>query len=534
MDRYVFPGTVYDQPENLLAVLGSWWADTYAGREQVANLVAGKAQLENQSAFDLMELLASLSRFSVPIYHTANWYPLYIKASERNDAQTSLLRYDGTVNYDDGDRYDTPVKRPFNAFPRPTELVEAPLLLNRFVSPTLTQNAGIDYVLVDDAIIFRANPFDDPRVAKRPIYADGVIIDTEALLWVYRGQFDWDTIYRQFAYVIGLRLKSSAGYRDLMNAVYDAMVGGTTSSDTLLALSAMTGVPLVREATETIVDIVADAVNLIIITDVSVYKYGLTATPLVVIGQKVSRGQALTDALRIHELNQGIVPDGLAALAMGSGYLSTCFYADLVFENKEVPLVVDTTDPSGYTKVTWDLGGFPLDVAKFFDELHARGVAEAERPVDPCENLRRTIRYPTNDCDAEEVIGRRGTLAHYLDLRENMVGEPTARMLPRTINPMKFLVENILRNNAFIVRVRTAASGHGGVGLYNARLLRKIVPPHTAMILIVDLTVAQDSVTVDRITERLSTFTGMTPQRDTVDTVVDRRVTIRVVSGNCH
>lgn len=534
MAYYAFPNNIYDQPDNLLAVLGSWWADMYAGRDQVDNLVQGKAQLETQSMMDLLELLAAMSRFSVPIYHTANWYPLYLRASQRNDAQTSLLRYDGAKNYDDGRQYDVPKFNTFHAFPRPDTLVSVPLIMNRFVAPTMTQTDGIDYILVDNAIIFRNNPFDDPRVAKRAVYEDGRVTDTEALIWVYRGQFDWDTIYRQFAYVIGLRLKSSAGYRELMNAVYDAMVGGATRGDLLRALSAMTGIPLVREAEEIIVDMVRDTENMVIITDLSVYKFGLAAEPVVVVGQTVYRGQALTDALRIHELNQGIVPASLLSLALGQGFLSTCFYADLVFENKEVPLVVDTRHASGYTRVSWDLGGFPLDVQQFFDDLHARGVTEAERPVDECEQLARTIRYPANDCDDVEVIARRGTLAHYLDLRENMVGEPTVTMLPRTINPLKFLIENILRNNAYIVRVKTSGSGHGGVGLYNARLLRKIIPPSTAMILIVDLTAAKDSVRVDQLVERVTTFTGMTPLTDVVNTVADRRVTVRVINGNCH
>lgn len=534
MPNYVFPDTVYDQPVNLLAVLGSWWANTYTSSDQVAAIVQGKAQVENQSLLDLMDLLASLSRFSVPIYHIDTWFPLYLRASQRNDAQTSLLRYNATANYDAGERYDVPQNRPWHAFPRPAKMMTAPLLLNRFVGPTMTQNEGIDYMLVDNAIIFRNNPFDDPRVATRTVYVDGVATDTEALVWVFRGEFDWDTIYRQFAYVIGLRLQSSAGYRKLMNAVYDAMVGGTTQADIMQAMSAMTGVPLVQEAVETIKDITADTQNLLIITDLSVYKFGLAATPVVTVGQKVYRGQAMTDALRIYELNRGVVPEGLTSLAVGSGFLSTCFYADLVFEDKDVPLVVDTNHPSGYTRVSWGLGGFPLDVDQFFDDLHARGVAEAERPVDPCENLTNTIRHPVNDCDEVESVGRRGTLAHLLDLRTTSVGEPTQTQLPRTINPLRFLVENILRNNAFIVRVKAASAGADGVGLYNVRMLRKIIPPGTAMILIVDLTAVTDSVTVDNIAEQTATFTGMTPLADTVNTVHDSRVTVRVVSGSCH
>lgn len=533
MPNFPFPNTVYDEPQNLLAVLGSWWADDYASKDQVSSLVRGKAQVENQTMLDVMELIASLSRFSVPIYHTDNWYPLYIKASERNDANTSLLRYNGSRNYDQGDHFDVPQQSPYHAFPKPADLVEAPLIMNRFTDPTLTQNQNIDYILQDNAIIFRNNPFNDPRVAKRTVYKNGRVIDTEAILWVYRGQFDWDTIYRQFAYVLGMRLQSSQGYRDIMNAVYDAMVGGTTRGDILQAFSAMVGVPLVREERETVEDIVADRENLIIITDQHVYKFGLMAVPTVEVGDVVYRGTPLTDALRVHEFNRGETPEDLAALALGEGFLSTCFYADLIFENKDVPLVVTENDPTGYTRVSWDLGGFPLDVEQFFDDLHQRGVEEAERPIDPCEELK-TVRYPANDCDETEYLGRRGTLAHLLDLRAEQVGEPKAAHLPATINPLQFLITNVLRNNAFVVRVKAASAGSDGVGLHNVRLLRKVAPPHTAMILVVDLTAAKDSVTVDNVTEQVATFVGMEPLSDTVDMVSDARVTIRVINGTCQ
>lgn len=535
MPYYEFPNTVYDQPNNLLAVLGSWWADAYSGRDQVLGIVEGKAQLENQTMLDLMELLAAMSRFSVPIYHTNNWYPLYLKASERNDAQTSLVRYDDGTVYDSGEHYDIPQHKPSHAFPLPADLVSVPLIMNRFIDPTMMLNDGMDYLLRDHAIIFRQNPFDDPRVAKRSLYENGIVVDTEAIVWVFRGQFDWDTIYEQFAYVIGMRLRSSAGYRDLMNAVYDAMVGGTTLVDLLRAFSAMTGVPVVKEAVETVEEITADNKNLIIITDLTVYKFGLAAVPTVSVGDVVRRGQSITDALQLHELNRGVVPDGLDALAVGRGFLASCFYSDLIFEDQELPLTVYENDPSGYTKVTWPLGGFPLDVEHFFSELHARGVADAQRPVDDCEPAIKTIRYPANDCDTEELIGRRGTMAHFLDRRPAPVGEPTASQLPRTINPLKFLVQNILRNNACIVRLKAASAGAASVGLHNVRLLRKIMPPQTAVILVIDLTAAKDSVTVDQVSENIYTFVGMTPLRDeVVDMVSDRRLTVRVVSGTCY
>ena len=535
MDYYAFPNTIYDQPENLLAVLGSWWSRDYASRDQVTSLVRGKAQVERQTLLDVMELIASMSRFSVPIYHRDNWYPLYIKESELNNTQVAIAKYGENYHFEDGGLdYDVVAATTNYIFPVDSKLVDAPTIMNRFTDPTLLMTQQVDYVLRDGAIIFKFNPFDDPRVAKRPVFDNGVVVDQEALLWVYRGQWDWEHIYRQFAYVLGVRLKSSSGYRDLMNAVYNAITGGTSRTDFLLAYSAMTGIPLVKEETETVEQILSDGRELIIATDQHVYKFGLNSVPIVEVGQQVVRGDSLTDALRVHELNCGETPEDLKALALGEGFLSTCFFSDLVFENRNVPLVVEENHPSGFTKVSWSLGGFPLDVDKFFDDLHDRGVMEAQKPVDDCQPSE-VVRYPGVDCGEVEFVGRRATMAHLLDRRQEKVGEPTASHLPQVINPLKFLIENVLRNNAYIIRVKAASAGSAGVGLQNVKLLRQVAPPHTAMFLVVDLTAAEDSVTLDNFEEQVSTFVGMEPVEDTVDEnhIQDCGPTIRIISGTC-
>lgn len=535
MEDFKYPNTIYDVPRNLLALLGSWWAEEYAGKDQTLGVVQGKSQIENQSALDMLNMIAAISRFTVPIYHTDNWYPYYVRQSQRNDARTSLLKYDGTTNYDEGNFYDVPSSRPFSAFPKPEDLVTANLIVNRFTDPTLMLNRGVDWTMDDSAIIFNINPFEDARVSKRPVYEDGTIVDYEALLWIFKGDFDFETIYQQFGYVIGMRMQSSKGYRELMNAIWDGMIGGSRRKDILRAFSAMTGVPLVRDEQETVKVITTDNTSRMVITDTNVYKFDLNATPTVEVGDVVYRYQTLTDTLQVSQFNRGQTPSDLQALAIGEGFLSTCFYADLVFENKEVPLTVIEDDPTGFTRVEWPLGGFPLDVQQFFDELHQRGVDEALRPIDDCEDPPK-ISYPANDCDEVDQFARKATMAHYLDRRAEQIGEPKAAHLPKTINPLQFLVKNILRNNAYLVRVKVSTTGINGVGLYHTRLLQQVVPPHTAMFLLMELTAARDSVTVNLINEQISTYTGMEPLDDVVpeNLVRDSRVTVRVVSGTCQ
>jgi len=529
----VFPASVYDQPRNLLSVLGSWWATDYAGNEQVAAIVAGRAHVERQSIMNILELIASMSRFSVPIYHTETWYPLYLRKSQCNTVDASIDLYDTGVVYDGGTRYDVPHINTLFSFPKPTDLVSIPMLLNRFVAPSLTQLQDVDYAVSSSAIMFCKNPFDDTRVAKRMIYDNGVLVDEEAVLWVFRGEFDWETTYQQFGYVIGLHLASSKGYNDLLNAIYNSITGGMTLTALRTAMSAMTGIPLVEEAVETVTDVVPTAACLMVITDKHVYKYAATATPTVVIGQAVQRGQALTDALQISELNTGKISDTVTALTIGRGILANCFYGELLFENRDVPLVVDTNHPSGYTYVSWGLGGFILDVQHFFDEIHERGIAESLIPVDPCQPVA-TITYADSECNSADITRRRGTLAHLLDNRPVAVGEPTAVNLPTTINPLRFLVENVLRNNVIFVQLQANGSTAGALGLQHYQLLRKVIPPNVAVLILVEVELPPDTVDSTWLTETVSTFDGIEPISETVTSVTDSDVQLRVVSGTCQ
>ena len=95
----------------------------------------------------------------------------------------------------------------------------------------------------------------------------------------------------------------------------------------------------------------------------------------------------------------------------------------------------------------------------------------------------------------------------------------------------------MLRNNAFLVRVRASQLGSDAIGMHNLRMFRKIVPPHTAMILLLELTAKHDSVTIDMVKESTMTVDyGAEPLKDTVPAsqVGDNRMTARIVSGTCQ
>lgn len=455
--------TELDDADRLLDVVGSFWADTYAGNKLVSDLLYAKAQKQKQAHLDLLELVASISRFTVPVYHNETWTPLTLLESELN--APNVPTFDGTYPFNGTINFDTPVAGALYAWPAPGGLVSAQVIVDRISSATATYTAGTDVFVQNGGVWFRENPFTSPLLSPVEVFEDGAIVDRSVTLWIYRGEFDQQHIYNQFGYVLGLKLESSEAYRNYVNAVYDGLVEGTSARCVEELMSAVCDVPLARE-TETVEHILTDTDQRWVVTDKNAYGFSLEANVIVAVGDVLSAGDPMTDALRFYDFGRGEVPDDLTALALGRGLLSGAFFRELTFENEAKTLVVEE-DVDGYTRVEFEIHGWPSDVEKFWDDVHAAGVA----------------------ADA--------TLAMRLDTRTNKVGQPTAIALPTTVNPLEFLIANVLRGNAFAIVVRPEAFGPHAVGLHAARALRKLVPPQTLCLLVVRWEYSDDVVTMD-------------------------------------
>lgn len=569
--EFVYPGSDFDRSRNLIAALGSFWARTYTGVDQVHSYVTATAQVANQTYQNLIETIEALSRFDVPLFHTETLTPVVLKKSERNSARTTITRFDrSSATFDSGLKFDTAPTSSVFSFPLPPSLADVTQLFNRITFPTgvLIKNSDFLIDVARGALIFAQDPFENPVFTKRP--APDNADDEELTLWGFCGKFDYNTVFNQFAYAVGIKLRTSQSYKELTNAVISGLIeGGATAAILDAAIAAICGIPISIGPTETIELVDNDARGLLIVTDKAVYRFSENAVPRVEVGQVINAGTQLVHGVDVHEFFVGNTyardgassviccppPDNvlasnawevlsteaeeellinpndeqcqpvrrtIAALALDSGFLSSCFYGDLVFENRVVPLEVDTAHPLGYTYVKFRLGGYPADVEKFFDEVHARGIQAAE------------FRKAQPECAPKLKIG---TLAHLLDKRVNAQTEPAAAHLPKTINPLRFLVENVLRNNVFVVRISVSALGLNHLGLYNIRHLRQLLPPQTAMIVIFELAADKDNINPENaVFEAVARFTGIDPQKDDVPVslVSDLGATARLVSGTCQ
>ena len=502
-----------DNPERLLALIGSFWSNVYSGRDLVASLLLARAQLDVQAQLDFEELLAAMSRFTVPVHHTDNWYRLKLRESDKNQSDANLAQFNSTYTFASGIYFGVPVNTSYFVWNAPSGLADVRAISNEIVAPSVILTQGSDFYLADGAIWFRTDPFADDRITKSDEFAAGVVVDCTCTLWLYRSQWDQQTTHRQFGYVVESAGESSYVYRDFVNAIFDGLVEGTTRRSIESLFAALGDVPLAR-GDETVEVITSDRRGLLVITDANAYRFTAGSDAIVSVGDTVHAGNSLTDTVQIFEFNRGAVPSAeeLRALVMPKAFLNVGYFDGVTFENKDVPLVVEL-DVNEFTKISFEVGGFPGDVELFWTQTHEAGVAAGQ------------------------------TLAMLLDRRTNRVGQPTAANLPATVNPMEFLIQNVLRNNAYAVVLRPQYFGANALGTHHATLVRKLVPPHTACLIATQLEVRDDVITMGGpgddthagYSEIMRTFLcGSHGDTISPETYISERVRFRHIVGRCE
>lgn len=471
MAELIFPSGGVARAKTLLSLLGSFWNIYFDDRAVVEGCLQARSKQELQTFQDLLEAVRCASRYDVPIFHRKNWQLLLLRASQRLSAEPADYGDAGIVYGPDASGttvvYGTGPYA-YVRYPGPDDLEDAPSIHNRLTEPSVSWVKDLDYVLnADKTISFLKDPFAYPDlIPQRPVFdSKGLQIDSEIGLWIFQGDFDWTAVYDHWGFILGILADSSEAYLDLINVALDAVVGGTTLKQIERALVAMAGIPVVIEAQETVELIERDASFLLIGTDKHVYKFRPSVQALVSINDVLRSGDRLVDAFEIIELNNGVVPDHIQALSLGPNLLVPSFQGDLTFSNQDVDVVV-TTD-AGKTRIDLALGGLAADVDKFWDEMHTRGIAAGQ------------------------------TLAESLDSRTNPTGQPTAANLPTKINPLKFLVDNVLKYHSLLIHIKAGAAGVEGVGLEHARIIRRILSPHHLLLIIISLTASTDQIVMD-------------------------------------
>jgi hypothetical protein len=501
----IYPQDELDSPFELLGLVGNFWSDLFGQPEQVKSLFSARASQDKQVSTNFYELLDSISRLKIKPLRKKAWYLLTFDTAQRNKTYLNTPRYNQTTaNYGGEIFYDGVQSLSYTTYPLPANLKNVPILVNRISASSYVAVNNIDYTVQDGAILFATDPVLNPNI---------VLDDGKFTLWVFGSDWDERDLYYQFGYVISQEQASTPNYKQFINANYDSMVRGTASRSLDELLEAFTDVPLVKTTGEIVQQIFDFNLKRWVITDKNVYGYAANSTVLVNVGDVLTQGQSLTDTLRIRDFNLGVVPADVPALALGKNLMLAGFYQDIVFENKTLPTTIYTKD-DGYTAFEFPVRGNPGDIEAFWDEVHARGVAANQ------------------------------TLAMLLDSRTNKVAQPTALVLPSTINPLEFLIKYLLRNNFLLITLKPSQFGANALNLNLTYALRRIVPPHVGMVLLVALGTETDQIDMGMATateagyaaETVSIYFGNSVAEtiDGASLVNDQDVTIRLIQGRCE
>jgi len=489
--------------KQLLTALGSFWYWYFQDRDKLYTHLRSVGHRQEQAHDDYLETVALISRYLTPVFHTENWYLLVLKASDKDN----VFRVYGQDNltYGSGARYGDPQTEEF-LFPLPEddffgELTEMPYAIyNRVLYPSKTWTFGVDYDIDKERKLlrFREDPFESGYVAKRDVYNDeGELVDEEIGLWVFKGKWDQEYIYQHWSFAVDLVAESTEFFKELTNALWDAYAFGSNMKSIQMMVSAMLGVPFVIEPTETVEDIVTEVDRKLVITDKHVYEFSLEAEVIVSIGDTLFAGQELTDAVTVVDC-AGNAPDysELPGISISENYLSGGYFSELVFENGEVDVEYGGVNAEGKAVVTFRIQGYPADVDLFFAKAMEVALATGEE-----------------------------TLAELLDLRDNPATQPLPVNLPSTINPLEFAMDRIMRNNLWFMKIRTSAVDSDAPGLAFLRHIRPVVPPHTSLLIFVEIAPSADTIDLSTagsdetpgVSEDTERFNGIIPDAENLD-----------------
>lgn len=461
MDAPRYPESDLDRPDRLLSLVGGFWASLYRDGGAVRAYLAARAAGQRAALDRLRHADACKAVATTPVLFRREWFHLTLR---RGDRAGRGSKFDDGGVFGDAGFFDGE-GRPEPRWPLPAGLVRAELVCDRINGGDAVLCDGVDYVVEGGHVRFASDPFDAAWAS--PV---GSGDDAALGLWVNGAHFDERTVYRQHGYAYGLNLPSTPEARDAVAAVMAAAAEGSTRANVLRLAAAAAGAPLAAGG-ETVERVFRDSRRLWVVTDKNAYACGPGAEPVVAAGDALAPLDRVCDAFEFDDFRRGGLPGGLEALALEVRFLSPGYVGPLQFRDEEVAWTVEYDD-AGRTRLSFPVYGFPGDAERFWDEVHERGVA----------------------------AGR--TLANLLDTRPESARDdaPGPLALPPTVNPLKFLCENVFRNNFGLLRLRPGSFGAGAVPEALAALGR-VIHPGTALVVMVELRLEEEPIKLDAAEE---------------------------------
>lgn len=313
--------TVRADTTKLREVIGSFWTELFAARDQLAALLDGVALVGQQLDASDQYADTAVSRRAIEPYRAVRDFPIRLRARELDTVTATMRRLDaqgvpdGTVlGAANGTLY---------GFPLPAGLRNFAALTSRIENPASVLFYGVD-VWVDDHIkqlVFRTNPFATDAVAATPAAAD-----QEIVWWASDARLDMRDVYATHGFAFGFEeTEDSVVQKAVLVPYADCVVLGSTDRG-------------VRDLTAAATRVQPDAIG-----------------PL--------------GPVEICDCRHGRPPAWLSALTIETGWLPPGL-EPITIDNAELP--VRTYAAEGRTRVDIGLRGDARSVRWFTDEMNRR------------------------------------------------------------------------------------------------------------------------------------------------------------------
>lgn len=448
----------------LAAIVGSFWTDQFTEVDQVFSLFSSLGAQEQHWLTRLEELYLSINRFTQPVFRTDGWYFLTLSESAMLETDTAGVSvYGGGREYGDGLTYGQAESVGHYSWDLDLDLVTASAACNRTTEPGRTLLPSLDFEITAGGITFFTDLFNGDWSVIEVRDDLGELTDRIVGVWLFKAKFDDELIFNQWGYTLGLRLPSSEYYRSYINTIIDSSVAGTTCLTVRRLVSLLAGLPLVESDGEVVTFVARDSRATLVITDSQVYKFPLTASVTVSVGDELLAGDVMTSDLLFFDENRSEMPTELQlpAFSTGKEFLPVGFYGSILWPNREVPLTATDT-PSG-VKISFQLYGLPGDVDRMFDLLNSPN-AYGQRLSSYLDT--RGPKTQVGNCDPEDRP------------------EASSIHMPSTINPFKLLRDLPFRKSLSLAIVNASQVGEFAIRSWNSSQLRNVIPPHSALVFV--------------------------------------------------
>lgn len=398
---------------------GTYYHSTYADAGHIYSLFDSFSWANQLMLDDALDASKLFVRTLITPLHCERFMPLRIFENAYRNGEKKMIFYgQENLRYGDSHYYGHPSPTIPGAVELPAGVVDVDLCCDLPIDPGIVLLKNEHFFIRSGHLFFTVDLFDLMPISETA--------DSDRSVTIYLRGVSVDRRYVQDRLGILLQTQgpSTQAFVEFNNLVMDSIMEGTSYHRLSQLLGKLYDVPCTKE-TETVESTGFDQSSRWQATDRAVYFAPLSARFLYESGKTIQAGTFLTDA--VEPVRGKILPDGIPII-LERRFLGSDYKAGLIFPNEESTLSLDRQIPYP----TFLIVGRDEDIMKFWNTFYER-------------------------MDDRAILS------------DASVGG--------TINPARFVYQNILYPRAQFYRVYREKCGPDILPVINSRLFRGLLPP---------------------------------------------------------